>query len=387
MGEARVVLSFARDDKYCRHSEGDFIRLNDGTIMIVYTRFKGTSAGDAAPADLVKRFSYDNGETWTEPEEVYCAREFKAQNVMSVSLTRMDNGDIGLLFIIKQVQGYINRLMFARSADEGKSFYTVSECGPKQFAARMGTNNARIVRLSSGRIILPLAIHAGVPKTDGIVPVDDKTAGYFEYSEEKGYSWVKPERLKDKRTSKYTIGTFMYSDDDGFTWNKAEDTVCPSFTGSDKGIQEGCVFEIRPGVLKCFWRTDKMYQYEALSFDNGIHWTHCQPSCFTSNCSPITVTRNPYNGKIYAIWNPIPIYNDRETTFVGSGRTPLAIAEMNEDLTEFGEIRHIEDDPAFAYAYTAPMFTSENELLLAYCAGGPEDRHGLSRLTIAKMII
>ncbi len=387
MGEARVILSFARDAKYCRHSEGDFIRLKDGSILFIYTRFKGKSAGDAAPADLVKRFSYDNGETWTEPEEVYCAREFKAQNVMSVSLTRMNNGDVGLLFIIKQVQGYINRLMFARSADEGKTFYTVSECGPKQFSGRMGTNNARIVRLSNGRIIIPIAIHAGSSKTDGIVPIDDKTAGYFEYSEENGYSWVKPERLKEKRTSRYTIGTFMYSDDDGFTWNKAADTVCPSFTGSDKGIQEGAVFEICPGVLKCFWRTDKMYQYEALSFDNGIHWTSCQPSCFTSNCSPITVTRNPYTGKIYAIWNPIPIYNDRETTFVGSGRTPLAIAEMNEDLTEIGTIRHIEDDPACAYAYTAPMFTAENELLLAYCAGTPEDRHGLSRMTVAKMII
>ena len=66
MGEARVVLSFARDEKYCRHSEGDFIRLKDGGILFIYTRFKGKKAGDAAPADLAKRVSYDNGETWSE---------------------------------------------------------------------------------------------------------------------------------------------------------------------------------------------------------------------------------------------------------------------------------------------------------------------------------
>lgn len=388
MGEARVVLSFARDEKYCRHSEGDLIRLKDGGILFIYTRFKGAKAGDAAPADLAKRVSYDNGETWSEAEEIVPAAMFGTQNIMSVSMLRMLDGDIGLFFVAKQIPGFKNRPIHMRSSDEGKTFRYVCECGPEEYWIRMGMNNARVIRLSNGRIIYPLSIHPGEVKAKGIEPITEDTAGNFTYSDELGYYvWNRSPHLEGKRASPQTIGTFMYSDDDGYTWHKSPDTVFPPFTNTEKGIQEGEVIELQPGVLKCFWRTDKMHQYEAVSFDNGIHWTAAQPSCFTSNCSPITIERNPYNGKIYAIWNPIPLYNGRERGFVDSGRTPLAIAETSEDVSSFGVIHNIEDDPVGAYAYTATLFLSETELLLAYCAGLPEDRHGLSRMSVAKITI
>ena len=43
-----------------RNSEGDFIQLKDGRLLLVYSKFVGT--GDHAPAELVGRYSSDRGE-------------------------------------------------------------------------------------------------------------------------------------------------------------------------------------------------------------------------------------------------------------------------------------------------------------------------------------
>ncbi|MBP5237116.1 MAG: exo-alpha-sialidase [Clostridia bacterium] len=388
MGEARVVLSFARDEKYCRHSEGDFIRMRDGGILLIYTRFKGKKAGDSAPADLVKRVSYDDGETWSDPEEVVTATSYGVQNVMSVSLIRLKDGDIGMIFISLNVPGYLNQIHFMRSSDEGKTFRHISLCTPREFTGRFGVNNARLVRLSSGRIVFPLSIHPGEAKSKCTDSNGRRDAGYFSMSDELGYIvWSRSPHLEGRRTSRQTLGAFMYSDDEGYTWQRSSDIVCPPFTSTIKGLQEGELIEIRPGVLKCFWRTDRMNQYEAVSFDGADHWTTPQMSCFTAPWSPITIERNPFSGKIYAIWNPVPQYNGKDQISGLKDRTPFAIAQTNDDVSSFGDIHLIEDDPDHAYSYAATLFLSETELLLSYTAGGTEDRHGHSRMNISKIKI
>jgi len=389
MGEARVVLSFARDEKYCRHSEGDFIRLKDGGILFIYTRFKGKKAGDAAPADLAKRVSYDNGETWTEAEEIVPASMFGVQNIMSVSMLRMLDGDIGLFFIIKQAPGFKNRPILMRSSDEGKTFRFVCECGPEEYWVRMGMNNARVIRLSSGRIVYPLAIHPGEIKGKGIEKVSEETAGYFSYSEELGYYlYNKSPHLEGKRASPQTIGTCMYSDDDGYTLKRSAEYVFPPFTAGNAGIQEGEIYEICPGVIKCLFRTDKMYQYESMSLDDGDHWTVPQPSIFTGPCSPISLSKNLYSGKIYAFWNPIPVHNGRPGSKERPARSPLAVAEVGKNLSNLEWMDIAEEDRSAGYAYTAIFYTNENEALIAYCAGKPtEDRGMLCRLNISRVCL
>ena len=91
----KIVLSLGPDGEFSRHSEGDFIRLNDGRILFIYSRFT-QSYHDDAPSDLVALTSEDEGETWSEPRIIIAASQFGVDNVMSVSLLRMQNGDIGL---------------------------------------------------------------------------------------------------------------------------------------------------------------------------------------------------------------------------------------------------------------------------------------------------
>ena len=53
-----IVASFGPNAEYTRHSEGAFLRLKDGRILHIYSRFTGTDADDA-PSDLVSLYSSD----------------------------------------------------------------------------------------------------------------------------------------------------------------------------------------------------------------------------------------------------------------------------------------------------------------------------------------
>jgi hypothetical protein len=78
-----------------RNSEGDFITLNDGKILFVYSHFTG-GTGDNAKAHLAGRYSSDNGDTWTQEDTTILPNEGR-MNTMSVSLLRLKNGDIAAL--------------------------------------------------------------------------------------------------------------------------------------------------------------------------------------------------------------------------------------------------------------------------------------------------
>lgn len=86
-----------------RNSEGDFIELKDGRILYVYSRFIGDSGSDHAPAKLVARYSADGGISWTMDDEVIVDKEGD-MNVMSVSLLRLQNNKIALVYLRKNSQ-------------------------------------------------------------------------------------------------------------------------------------------------------------------------------------------------------------------------------------------------------------------------------------------
>ena len=124
--ENHIVKSFGPGGAFTRHSEGAFLRMKDGGIYFAYSRFT-ESGSDAAPSNIVSMVSYDEGETWTEPVVAVHASEHDTKNVMSVSLMRMQNGDLGLFYIVKATP-CISRIVLARSADEGKTFYEKTVC-------------------------------------------------------------------------------------------------------------------------------------------------------------------------------------------------------------------------------------------------------------------
>ena len=140
-----------------RNSEGCFLTLKDGRVLFVYTRYGAEGYHDGCNADLYAIISSDNGETFGEPFLFYGRDRIGADNVMSVTLRRMDNGDMGLFYLRKIPVGQCNGI-FVRSADEGKTW-----SDPIYFTDPEGyicVNNDRVIRLENGRWLAAGAIHS-----------------------------------------------------------------------------------------------------------------------------------------------------------------------------------------------------------------------------------
>ncbi len=358
--DSKVVSYLAPSAGNPRNSEGDFITLKDGTIMFAYSRYTG-DAHDHSPCDIAAVFSSDGGDSFTDAPVILAPAAFHGvRNVMSVSLLRMDNGDVGLFYLVKHDGDGYSSYVLRRSKDEGKGFGAQVECIPQGFPGYYVVNNCRVLRTSSGRLFVPAAYHrSGVGKE-----------GYI-------------------RSEGYGVCHFFCSDDDGFTWRETgEALTLGGQSATNTGLQEPGLTELPSGVLYAYFRTDRMYQYESVSLDGGENWFFPQASRFTSPASPMKIARNPYSGLYYAIWNPIPNYNgrdaDRGRGWISAGRTPLVMA-CGENGVDFGDYSVLEDDPERGFCYPAIHFLDKNIALLAYCSGGAEDGVCLSRTTIRKI--
>ena len=138
-----------------RNSEGDFIQLNDGRILFVYTRFTG-SASDHGAAFLAARVSTDAGETWSAEDTVILPNE-GGMNVMSVSLLRLRAGEIALFYLRKNSTSDC-RPMMRISKDEAATWSEPVLC--IESVGYYVVNNDRVIQLDSGRLVIPAARHS-----------------------------------------------------------------------------------------------------------------------------------------------------------------------------------------------------------------------------------
>lgn len=346
-----IVIDLAPDEEKdnSRNSEGAFIELKDNKVLFIYSGFRGKSAVDFATADLAMIIFNQNMDKIDEKIILKCEIE-NAINVMSVSLLRMNNNDIGMFYLVRKNRSDL-KMYFRRSADEGKTWgeRTLCTSGEDVFVI----NNDRVIRLSNGRILIPAAAH----------PITGE--GYCERAEM----------------------TFFYSDDDGMTWNEVKNRIdLPNYSICRSGLQEPGVIELKTGQLMAWARTDLGRQYQAFSDDYGEHWSQSEPSVFTSPCSPLSMKL--YRDDIIAIWNPVPEYNGRDpvTKYFLGGRCPFVIGISNDNGRSFSEPLAFETDRSAGYCYCAVYFT-EQYMLLAYSAGGIEDKSCLARCRIRKIHI
>lgn len=354
--KGHVVLDLGPSKGNPRNSEGAFLDLKDGRLLFVYSKFTGEAWRDDAVASIAARYSDDGGDTWSDDHIIAEPEEYGALNIMSVSLLRMSNGDIGLFYVIRY--GWHDaRLHLRRSSDEGKTWSEPVCCIPSP--GYYVTNNDRVVRLSNNRLIIPAALH----KMRGESTTDWKSF--------------------DRRG----IVHFFLSDDDGATWREAKQFCAIPVPGSASGLQEPGVIELRNGVLWAWSRTDMGRQYEMFSTDMGETWSLPVPSQFTSPNSSLSMKRFPHNGHLLAVWNPIPNYQTRRLEKHSWGRTPLVgaiSADEGNTWESFFTVQSEEDRGG--YCYTAIHFTRD-AVLLAYCAGEPEDDSCLARLRMKKIML
>jgi len=329
-----------------RNSEGDFLELNDGRILYIYSRFTGSSSSDFGKSDLAARWSSDGGRTWTQEDKIVVKNE-AATNVMSVSLLRLKNGKIALFYARKNSIADCIPMMRI-SDDEGETWSEPRPCIPDQPGYYV-LNNARVIQLPGGRLLVPVALHN---------------------TEAKGLTFEELE----KKFNNYGILYCYYSDDDGRSWKRSSKIDIPQAVMA----QEPGLIELQDGSIMMYIRTDAGMQYVSNSRNKGKTWSRAVPSNIPSPLSPATIAREPRTGNLVLVWNNYGIMGVKY-----GKRTPFNIAISEDDGLTWKNIKLLHDDPDGHYCYTAVRFLKNGNLLLSYCAGQRSKGTGLSITNIS----
>ncbi len=312
-----------------RNSEGDFIQLKDGRLMLVYTKFVGQS--DHATAELVARYSSDQGQTWTSDDVPVVAREDNEANLMSVSLLRLHDGRIALFYIQKYASppgenyAFLDFLLLRISDDDGRTWSKPTYVTPRDELAYRVLNNDRVVQLKSGRLVVPVATH---------------------------YRPGWPEWRNSAQIHCYL------SDDHGKTWRSSNSTL-----ESELLAQEPGVVELKDGRLMMFCRS-RDCQLVSHSADGGDSWSELQRSSISQpNPSPASIERIPSSGDLLLVWNN---GDDPLAKIKPVGRRPFTAAISKDDGVTWTHVQNIGTDPEGWYCYTAIEFVGDH-VLLAHC--------------------
>ena len=323
-----------------RNSEGAFVTLDDGRILFIYSRYNGADWHDNSVADLGWCYSADDGRSWSESQILF-HNDCPQGNLMSVSLLRLADHRIALLYIAKRPMAgedypaYIP--VFRYSEDEAKTWSPEHRLsGPRNIIC---INNDRMVQLKSGRLLVPNARITIAQTPTG--------RAYFPL-----------------------LSAVMYSDDGGANWFDSPSFLYPP-QDSASGLQEPGVIELNDGRLMLWARTDLRCQYRSFSFDQGMTWSTPQPwRDFASPVAPLSLKRDPYDGKLVAVWvDADPCWGIAPVHQGTWGRAPLAMAFSRDDGVSWQDRQLLEKDPTCGYCYTAIHFTP-TAILLAYCCGG-----------------
>ncbi len=329
----KVALELKPGPDNPRNSEGAFMPLKDGRILFVYSRYYGNSAHDHASADIAARYSSDKGATWTDKDEII-VKNHGGMNVMSVSLLRLQSGEIALFYLLKNSTSDCRPVM-RRSFDEGKTWSEPAHCITDEIGYYV-LNNDRVIQLRDGRLLFAVSRH--------------------------GFD------ANDKFDNMGVVMTYS-SDDNGKTWQRGKSTlsiVSPS--GKKYAAQEPGVVELKDGRLLLWIRTNAGCQFMSHSSDRGETWSVPQPSWLRAPCSPASIKRLP-TGDLLVIWNNHEMRFDLKRKGGWNGRrTPLSAAISRDDGITWQGAHSIEDDPKGHFCYIAIQPLDDGTVLLGYSA-------------------
>jgi len=328
--------TFRADSKHPRKGEGDIIVLRDGRLLLAYTEFYGGTA-DHSPAKIVATISEDDGDSWSEP---YTLQENVGKcNVMSVSFLRLNGDEIALFYLVKNHPRKDCRVYMRKSFNDGQTWSK-----PRPVTSEMGyfvLNNARVIRTSTGRIIVPVSTY------------------------------------KDPETFGYWKSLIYYSDDDGETWLRSKnEVVLPNEMDSRVGLQEPGIIELKNGQLLMYMRTALGYIYQSISSDEGETWSYAKPlDNLKAPTSPATIARIPRTRDLIIIWNDKSCFNLNGLERRGSDitdssyqrRSPLSVAiSTDEGLTW---IKVMDLEPTAICHYPSIDFKNDKIFITYYYQG------------------
>lgn len=328
-----------------RNSEGDFVQLRDGRWLFIYTHFVG-GADDHSGAVLASRESSDGGRTWTTDDKVVVPNE-GGFNVMSVSLLRLQSGEIALFYLRKNSLRDC-RPVLRLSRDEGETWSGPAECITDEVGYYV-LNNSRVIQLLGGRLVMPTALH-------------DFVAG----------------RLQPGKIVVYL------SDDAGKNWRRSRTLLDHDATGARLNFMEPGLVATGTDRMLMVIRTKLGCQYVSESMDRGETWLTPRPSDLLSPEAPATLAQIPSTGDLLVIWNDQDGQPEAYRRKQPPIRTPLAAALSRDGGKTWVEHKLIEDQANHGYCYTAIAFAGERILLAYWAHPSP---YGLQTTQISSFLV
>lgn len=301
-----------------RNSEAAIVELKDDRLLLAWSEFYG-GADDFAGARIAGRLSSDGGRTWGA--RFIVVENTSRMNTFNPSFLRLSSGALSLFYFHQEALDNVKQHM-RQSFDEGQT-WTEAVCITPD-PVRQFMVNDRAVRLSSGRIVLPIS---WAPTWSDVPP----NASF------RSLCW--------------------YSDDDGGTWHRGRGEVCLP----KRGAMEPVVVERRDSTLLMVIRTQLGHQYRSESYDDGETWTEAKPIVdIIGSEAPANVKRIPGTGDLLIVWNRV--FDPLRSAF---GRTPLTAAISHDDGGSWAKFRNLETEANHSYAYPSVLFRA-NEVLLTY---------------------
>lgn len=327
-GEPLIVDVAKADKKHVRCSEGTFIELKDGQLLLVYQEMdEGEGDSDFFPSRLVTQTSRDGGKSWGG-RRIVAENEPGYANIMSPSLLRLSDGGILLTFLRnhtfakkKNVYPPIDAFAWV-SADDGQTFRPLATLWKEQM---LSLCNSTLKRLSSGRIVLT----------------------------------VNRESSQQGERDHWQAGV-IHSDDEGKSWTLGESWV----DAPQRGAMEPHVAETKDGSLLMVMRTQTGNVYRSESRDDGKTWSKGEPLGVESPESCPELLTVPGTGDLLLIWNASK-YDPKWASHFGK-RTPLSAALSQDGGKTWSRPRHIETNGGWAFSNPGGYFTSQGDLVLNY---------------------
>lgn len=319
-----------------RNSEGALIRTLDGKMLFAYSRFTSGKGYDEDAADIATCISTNEGKTWEKQDTLAVHHADTVLNVMSVSLLELKASRLALFYLVKQSAQECYPVMRI-SSDGGKTWGEPKNLLPKSARGFYVVCNDRTVRLSSGRILLP----------------------------------VSREISAQNRRIPPSASFCLYSDDEGVTWHSGQEVSAIGYDGQLIALQEPLVVELKDGRVWMLMRTEFGAQYASFSTNKGETFSPPKRTPICSPRAPASLKRLS-TGDLLLVWNDISdipspdIFDDTKTWL---RRNRLRVAISGDDGQTWKHKKWLENDPNGWFCYTA-IFESKEHVFLAYNTTG-----------------
>ncbi len=328
-----------------RFGEGSLVSLSDGDIFGIWSRFSGTADHDAA--DLYGgRLDLDDG---TLSDERIFFPSAEALNQMSTSLERLHDDSIGMVFI-RKLTANKDEIWFSRSTDDGITWSAHVKVNASIDDEYLVVNNDRLRQLSSGRLILPVAIYPDGDYRPTGVPCC--VAAFL--SDDNGASWYLSQRLRIEDENKLPPHRLLPEHQEA--WLGA--------CRYAHNVQEPGVEELTDDRILLYARTTLGYMYRTWSEDGGLTWAPLTAATdLVSCCSPQSIRRLPQSSRLLCIYNNRRGvgYNEPEWNW----RTTLSAAVSDDGGESWQTLAPIEDD-SHNQCYTSILFHQDQVVLTYY---------------------